>query len=332
MLIFESFRPVHLIQSCLLVFGLWLIIDKYGMEVVAKSTGGLGLLVMVAVGISYLTNVLEKRKWIDGGAGSARGGPIPAPNDKKSIIRTCDSRVLTPGGIEEAERSNFRTLGGDEKGYRYGDRESTRACERGFVDFKRDKVGKRVGSRSEFSDESTSLSGFFSSGKSRERTDPICSRTKCEPTVTRVEDKHTSKFKGSMPKPKGDGFDSTSSSESISERSAKRKPKRSNESSKAKRDKLATIISETPRLSDFDIPRSRTTTATAPTTSTLPAAENARSATVDNEEPLMAERVPELSRTETRPEFTPDHAIGRQGTVQKKNGPRHMVEAFRTVC
>ncbi|RNA24755.1 hypothetical protein BpHYR1_000449 [Brachionus plicatilis] len=39
-----------------------MLVDKYGMDVVAKSAGGLGFLIMGAFAMSYLTNVLEKKQ------------------------------------------------------------------------------------------------------------------------------------------------------------------------------------------------------------------------------------------------------------------------------
>ncbi|RNA36011.1 hypothetical protein BpHYR1_033314 [Brachionus plicatilis] len=59
MQIFERFRPVFLIHSGVFYLGLWMLIDKYGMDVVAKSAGGLGFLVMGAVAISYLSHEVE---------------------------------------------------------------------------------------------------------------------------------------------------------------------------------------------------------------------------------------------------------------------------------
>ncbi|RNA06696.1 hypothetical protein BpHYR1_012676 [Brachionus plicatilis] len=103
MQIFEWFRP-------------------FGMDVVAKSAGDLGFLVMGAVAISYLTHVMERRKKMDGEAEPVRSGPKPTPDDKKLSKLALGGSIVRPECIGEIKRPDFGTLGGDEKGYRQGHR------------------------------------------------------------------------------------------------------------------------------------------------------------------------------------------------------------------
>ncbi|RNA26885.1 piggyBac transposable element-derived 3-like [Brachionus plicatilis] len=66
------------------------------MDVVAKSAGGLGFLVLDAFVISYSTNVLEKRKKVDGEAEPVRSEPKLTPDDKKFCKLGFDGTVVTP--------------------------------------------------------------------------------------------------------------------------------------------------------------------------------------------------------------------------------------------
>ncbi|RNA03571.1 hypothetical protein BpHYR1_036567 [Brachionus plicatilis] len=116
MQIFEWFRPVFLIHSGVLYLGLWMLIEKYGMDVVAKSAGGLGFLVMGTVAISYLAHVLEKREKMYGEAEPVRSEPKPTPDDKKFSKLAFGGGKVTPKCIGEIKRSDFGTFGGDEKG------------------------------------------------------------------------------------------------------------------------------------------------------------------------------------------------------------------------
>ncbi|RNA30225.1 hypothetical protein BpHYR1_053845, partial [Brachionus plicatilis] len=104
-----------------------MLINKYGIDVVAMSAGDLGFLVMGAVAISYLTNVLEKKEKTDGEAEPVCSGPKPTPNDIKFSKLALGGSKVTPECIGEIKRPDFGTLGGDEKGYKFGVRESTRA-------------------------------------------------------------------------------------------------------------------------------------------------------------------------------------------------------------
>ncbi|RNA25557.1 hypothetical protein BpHYR1_036346, partial [Brachionus plicatilis] len=94
--IFEWFRPVFLIHSGVLYLGLWMLVDKYGMDVVAKSAGSLGFLIMGAFAMSYLTKVLEKKEKTDGEAEPVCNGPKPTPNDAKFGKLAWGSRMVTP--------------------------------------------------------------------------------------------------------------------------------------------------------------------------------------------------------------------------------------------
>ncbi|RNA08138.1 hypothetical protein BpHYR1_035736 [Brachionus plicatilis] len=160
------------------------------MDVGAKSAGGLGFLVMSAVAISYLAHVLEKREKMDGEAEPVRSRPKPTPDDKKFSKLAFGGGKVTPECIGEIKTSDFGTF----------DRESTRACERGsFADFKHEDARGRIVDEfrwrakwlSELDEDTTSSSGFFRSGKLRDKAEPKIG-TDCEPTLTRLDNKPAS--------------------------------------------------------------------------------------------------------------------------------------------
>ncbi|RNA21387.1 hypothetical protein BpHYR1_040074 [Brachionus plicatilis] len=69
--------------------------------------------------------------------------PSHQQKEEKQLKKFCKlgfgGSIVTPNCIGEIKRPDFGTLGGNEKRYKFGDRESTRACERGFTDFSRVK-------------------------------------------------------------------------------------------------------------------------------------------------------------------------------------------------
>ncbi|RMZ98611.1 hypothetical protein BpHYR1_016759 [Brachionus plicatilis] len=88
-------------------------------------------------------------------------------------------------------------MGGDEKGYKFGDRESART-RGGFTYFKHenargmivDEFRWRAKWSSELDEDTTSSSRFFRSGKLRDRAESKIG-TDCEPTLTCPDDKPT---------------------------------------------------------------------------------------------------------------------------------------------
>ncbi len=55
---FESFRPIFVIYSFELMFCLWFVIDRFGMILVAKCAGGLGIMLGAFV-MSYMAQLWE---------------------------------------------------------------------------------------------------------------------------------------------------------------------------------------------------------------------------------------------------------------------------------
>ncbi|RNA26217.1 hypothetical protein BpHYR1_043536, partial [Brachionus plicatilis] len=64
---------------------------------------------------------------MDGEAEPMRNGPKPTPDDKKFSKLALGGSIVTPECIGEIKRPDIGTFGGDEKGYKFGDRKSTRA-------------------------------------------------------------------------------------------------------------------------------------------------------------------------------------------------------------
>ncbi|RNA34689.1 hypothetical protein BpHYR1_020967 [Brachionus plicatilis] len=281
MQIFEGFRPVFLIQSGVLSLGLWMLVDKYGMDVVAMSAGGLGFLITGAFAISYLTNVLEKKEKTDGEAEPVCSGPKPTPNDAKFGKLALGSRMVTPECVGELKQSCFGTLGGDEKGYRFGNRESTRACERGFDDFNESEAPTST----------------------RDDVKQNFTRAEVNPMITRDNEKHAN----TMFQPKGnvyDGYTSRESTTSVYGVKERIMSKKRCYISKSRRDACSTKVDDTPQLLDFGIPLRKE----------LNGPEVAQSERlVDNEEPAMYDKIPStthgLRRTEFRHEGIHDHAV-----------------------
>ncbi|RNA24217.1 Retrovirus-related Pol poly from transposon [Brachionus plicatilis] len=96
--------------------------------------------------------------------------------------------MVTPECIGDLTQPSFGTLWGDEKGYRFGNRESMRACERGFDDFYESEAPTST----------------------RDDVKPNVTRAEVNPMITRANEKHAN----TMFKPKGNVYDGYKSSES----------------------------------------------------------------------------------------------------------------------
>ncbi|RNA44345.1 hypothetical protein BpHYR1_010326, partial [Brachionus plicatilis] len=275
--IFEGFRPVFLIQSGVLSLGLWMLVDKYGMDVVAKSAGGLGFLIMGAFAISYLTNVLEKKEKTDGEAEPVCSGPKPTPNNVKFGKLALGSRMVTPECVGELKQPCFGTLGGVEKGYRFGNRESKRACERGFDDF--NEIEAPTSTRDDVKQNFT--------------------RAEVNPMITRDNEKHAN----TMFQPKGnvyDGYTSSESTTSVYGVKERIMSKKRCYISKSRRDDCSTKGDDTPQLLDCGIPRRKE----------LNGPEVAQSERlVDNEEPAISTKVSSANLRNTLLVFLDDDCM-----------------------
>ncbi|RMZ95492.1 hypothetical protein BpHYR1_029566, partial [Brachionus plicatilis] len=80
---------------------------------------------------------------MDGEAEPVRSGPKPTPDDKKFSKLAFGGGKVTTECFGKIKRSDFGTFGGDEKGYKFGDRESARA-RGGFTYFKHENARGRI--------------------------------------------------------------------------------------------------------------------------------------------------------------------------------------------
>ncbi|RNA10839.1 hypothetical protein BpHYR1_014612 [Brachionus plicatilis] len=157
------------------------------------------------------------------------------------------------------EAVRFWNPWGDEKEYRFGNRESTRAFERGFDDFNESEAPTST----------------------RDDVKPNFTRAEGNPMITRDKEKHAN----TMFQPNGnvyDGYTSSESTTSVYGVKERIMSKKRCYISKSSRNECSTKVDDTPQLLDFGIPRRKE----------LNGPEVAQSERlVENEEPAMFRRL-----------------------------------------